>query len=518
MWTELKGLIAGRAGAYLSGKGVLADLVALLFAAAWLVLTALAVMTVLMLLPGLSAAATGWTMLAIAAVAALGYFIYGRSLVRGLAPRGLATAALQLLALALGARLIMWGAHRVQHARFDSFRAGLKAQGLPMSVAEFQESYPDQDYAYPALTQALTKFDAKFLNSKPRPGASGVKRWDAGIRKDTHEVAAHYEAVVSRDILPILARQRRFVKVDYLALARDPAHPARLRIAPLIGVGSAIRLSALDMAEQGRMSQAWERLDILFSLADMMAQDRTLLGKMYVLALRRMGAQAALTAMLNHPGLTMPRAIADRLASLQGGRLVQDAAQAELALAFDSRDVCEPLWARGNTHCDFFGLPDPSQPADRATAWVYRLAAWTGAFDSSCLRWAQYLTQVERENSAAVDGLFPESKWADYFAPVFTPHYFGMGRKERECQAWARLALLMSAAGQYRAGSGRYPRSLDALSPRWLAAEHLADPVTGKPFDYEAAPDGRGFTLCSLGAKGDRKDSRGDEFCVRRKP
>lgn len=489
----------------------------LLFAAAWLVLTGLAVMTVLMLSPGLSAAATGWTTLAIAVAVSLGYFI--RSFVRGFTPRGLATAALQLLALALGVRLIMWGAHRVQHARFDSFKDGLKAQGLPLSVAQFQESYPDEDYAYPDLTRALAKFDPKFLNSKPRPGASGVKRWDAGIRKDAHEVAAHYEAVISRDILPILARHHRFAKIDYLATARDPVHASWPKSVPLISMGSVIRLSALDLAEQGRMSQAWERMDKLFSMADLVAQDRTLLAKMVAVALRRGGAQASMTVMLNHPVLSVPRNISGRLASLQDNRLVQEGMQTEVALVFDIRNACEPQLARGNTQFDLFEPMPSSQSGARVVAWLDRLAVWSGAFDASCLRWAQYVTHMAREDSARADDRFQETAWADIFARVLIPRQLSsLWVREREAKAWARLALLMSAAEQYRAGSGRYPNSLDALSPRWLAAAHLADPVTGKPFEYEAAPDGRGFKLCSLGAKGDRKDSRDEDFCVQRKP
>jgi hypothetical protein len=329
-------------------------------------------------------------------------------------------------------------------------------------------------------------------------------------------VAAQYAAVVSRDILPILAMDRRFVKVDYLALAREPVRPSEPRLAPLLSLGSVIRLSALDLADQGRMTQAWERLDGLFALADLVAQDRTLLAMTSALALRRMGAQTAMRAMLDHPTLTMPRLIADRLASLQDSRLAKDAAQTERALVFDVRDVCEPQLARGNTEFDMFGPADPSQPGAREAAWLDRLAVWSGAFDASCLSWAQYLSRVAREDPARADDRSPESAFADDFAHVFLPRYGGFGLKEREIKSWARLALLMSAAEQYRAGFGRYPGSLDALSPRWLATAHLTDPVSGKPFEYEAAPDGRGFKLCGLGGKGDRKDSRGDDFCVSR--
>ncbi len=63
---------------------------------------------------------------------------------------------------------------------------------------------------------------------------------------------------------------------------------------------------------------------------------------------------------------------------------------------------------------------------------------------------------------------------------------------------YARAVLAVALAG-YRASSGSYPASLEALVPTWIAAIP-EDPVSGAPFVYRR--DGESYALYSVGMNG----------------
>jgi len=78
--------------------------------------------------------------------------------------------------------------------------------------------------------------------------------------------------------------------------------------------------------------------------------------------------------------------------------------------------------------------------------------------------------------------------------------------KSAQAQASVDLATVACALEQHRLTTGRYPETLDALAPRFLARVP-ADVIEGRPLHYRVSPD-QGFVLYSIGWNG--KDDGGE--------
>lgn len=48
----------------------------------------------------------------------------------------------------------------------------------------------------------------------------------------------------------------------------------------------------------------------------------------------------------------------------------------------------------------------------------------------------------------------------------------------------------------YYTDHGRYPHSLDELSPNYYGNVPV-DPLTNQPYQYQLRPDGRGYKVCT---------------------
>jgi hypothetical protein len=75
-----------------------------------------------------------------------------------------------------------------------------------------------------------------------------------------------------------------------------------------------------------------------------------------------------------------------------------------------------------------------------------------------------------------------------------TPDMWKLAVEAAEADAYRRLARLAVAAVQYKAKNGKYPKSMDELTPMFLS-QPLLDPFDGKPLGLRA--DGDGLILSS---------------------
>jgi hypothetical protein len=83
------------------------------------------------------------------------------------------------------------------------------------------------------------------------------------------------------------------------------------------------------------------------------------------------------------------------------------------------------------------------------------------------------------------------------FARMLLPALVGAETKFAFGQTRVNQAIVACALERYRLAEGRFPESLEPLSPRFLAAMPH-DVITGAPFIYRRAPDGQ-FILYSVG-------------------
>jgi hypothetical protein len=82
--------------------------------------------------------------------------------------------------------------------------------------------------------------------------------------------------------------------------------------------------------------------------------------------------------------------------------------------------------------------------------------------------------------------------------------YTNLVSREAKCLACFRLAMTAVALEQFRAASGKYPATLNELTPNYLDAAP-ADPFDGQPLRYRL--QGAGYLLYSIGQ--DLKDDGG---------
>lgn len=426
-------------------------------------------------------------------------------------------AAVALLPLFLTGCMLA-ATHLIWHARLDTIARTLKSRGLPATLADFREDHPPETYAYPDLEKALSRFEDDFLRSVPHQ-KTALKRWDRRMNDTSSAAVSHYEPFIGRDLLPLLPRYTRFRRIDYRTASQDPDTLPCFRSDKYFQVVRLLRLGALTRAYRGAVPEAWTRLDRLLAFADLVSRDHSLDVKMAVLSFRGQGVEAAITAMLNSPRLALPAGLSARLAAFQDDHLVRDGVRHELAQKLDFRKVYELPILLGRKKmvklaCLDHGERDYLEDLLNLGARALVLA---GAFDAGYFKLAEFMANQGQDEALRYKESREAANWPFWpygIAQFERPQYAGFYLKEREFKTWTRLALVMSALGKYRDARGAPPGRLEDLAPGYIAPAHLSDLVSGKPFEYSLR--GGEASVCALGSKGNRKDSRGESFCVRR--
>jgi len=106
---------------------------------------------------------------------------------------------------------------------------------------------------------------------------------------------------------------------------------------------------------------------------------------------------------------------------------------------------------------------------------------------------------VDVQSAERVDDI-PELKhFRPYslFAGVLMPAVARCAQRFARAQSGVDLALIACALERHRLVTGRYPDTLDALTPEFLA-KVPPDLITGQPLKYRLTEDGR-FLLYSVG-------------------
>lgn len=425
--------------------------------------------------------------------------------------RGDAAQGLRLAVLAAVAWAAVAGTHAVWHRRVEALKRGLRAAGRPVTLADFQEGLPDDQYANPALEAALMKL------------ASGPGRWhyslhpgekigvwsDATLKAESAAVAP-YLPVLTGEVFPILDRRRRLERADFVHEAERPYEVHTPKYVSFLMAGSIMSLDAVARARRGDKEGAWADLRHGADLADLAASGRTLIARMVAVAARRRLAAAAINIALN-ARLPLPEDLAGRLRRSLSERLVSGGLDAAVARSLDVRDYFERCrWAECEP-TDFLSAVRLHPLVGRALglADVYALAAASQlSFDDPWPDWARLRA-----------GLAARKEPATLFFTVLPLRSSGLYGKlyaqEWDERAWTQLALLSSAVVRFRAKAGRWPRELGELPPGFASPDLLIDPFSGKAFKYSSGPGGGGFELSSAGPEGRGVDSRGRMLMVR---
>lgn len=407
--------------------------------------------------------------------------------------------------------LTHWG----WHVRFDKLGRSASEAGLPVTLAGFSETLPPDAYAFAVLESELESLNGDLLMSAPQQ-RTALRKWDRAMYAKSLETVSGHEDFIA-GLTAINGRFCRFRPIDYSAASRDPDAIPDFASEKYFQLARLLRLQALTSAYRGDFGSAWAKLEKLLDLAGLLAADRALEVKLAALSLRGQAVEAAITAMFNAPGQPVPDRLAGRLKAIQAERLVRDGVRYELARRLDFRRAYELPVITGRKKMVKFHRheAEPHFSEEDLLNLGARLLTLAGAFDAGYYKLASYLANEGQDETRAASRVsYCESwpVWPYRIAQFEWPQYGGFYLKEREFKAWARLALVASALERYRLSSGTYPASLGALSPRYLEAEYLSDPFSNWDFNY--APAGGGYALCSAGPSGDGKNSDGQHFCA----
>jgi hypothetical protein len=131
---------------------------------------------------------------------------------------------------------------------------------------------------------------------------------------------------------------------------------------------------------------------------------------------------------------------------------------------------------------------------------------WVRQSQIAHYRYLQALVEDLAAAKSHVD-LGPEDRRLDQYikrnslftliASMLAPAIDKVSHRTFETETWRRLALVGLALERYHLAEGRYPETLAALTPRFLAAVP-EDPMNGQPLRYALQADGN-FRLYSVG-------------------
>lgn len=402
--------------------------------------------------------------------------------------------------------------------RLEAYKGELRAQGLPVSVADLERSAPTGPAADPAAVAALSKHEtgiAKKLHPGQKPGP-----WTEAVYGEESGFVQAAEGPLLEKISAVLkGRPSRYGAVDWAEAARRPLSVSTPRFGNLIGAGNALGLSACWRAYRGETALAWDRIRTMLDLADLVATEPSVIGKAIAQAIRRRAATDATTVLFAAKTGLMPPDVAGRLSAFSAPGWMADGIQGELARNLDAVAFLSALrWKEFRGSSGFDGLfsggclagddsscgPTDLSPAKPVGYAAFRLFGLAGLWDLNGLEQARALSAFAAPMTsdklparvARLTGVTAAwTPWPHAPALMATPSYKRLQTSAFEGVGWDRLALTVSALKGFRAARGAYPKALEELAPAFAAPEAIQDPVTGKAFRY--APGEKGYELCA---------------------
>lgn len=411
------------------------------------------------------------------------------------------------LALASAAAAACWLMHQVWHGRLEDFRAKLRAEGSPASLADLADPEArDDPGALPFFEAALTTGPLAELNRKHHPGLQ-MRPWTPETARNERDCVTRFEPVLEESLEPALEQgSARWHALDLQRAAREPYSPDLPKAAIPFQAASALQLAAGWRAYVGDVQRAWRHAGAIRALAALVNRPPGL-GPHGERALRKRAARTAILVMLNRPGTALPADLERRFRAGLGDRLGQRAFRLLLASRLD-----EARWLDEARFAPFKALNGlslyPCQEDCAGAGMVgfefaaLRVFAGTGLLD------ANYLALARSMDEAAEAGTWQEASekdlgdlrglpaWPYLVARAQVGHHWpsSLLLEDWELRAWESLVLAVSAASASRRRTGRWPQSL-------AGAGVPEDPFTGAPLRYRAF--GGGFEVCSAGATGE---------------
>ena len=431
------------------------------------------------------------------------------------------TSAAKLMAFAvilLAGAAVIRGVHLVWHGRFEALRAELKQRGYPLSEADFQEGYPDDQYAFPALDKAFSTLQRNDFDHQKHAGLD-VGQWSPETLKAESAAIEPFLREISQTIVPGLAKYPRLLKIDYVNGVRNPPAIPVPSLKNFIFVAQILSLDAVSKTYQGDVKAGWANVRLIFVLDAWASQSRKLLGQMISIALRKIAVKTVVSIQYKRPVARLPDDVAADLRRILPDSRIAEALHAEVARNLDMHDYLENL-----SPGEFMKIYSESY-LQSFSGYFYGYLRKMGSIDVAGLHYVPVW---------AVDDTWPndwpklkarERAPSAYALPIWLyssdvgvlPRVPSFYQKEWEMKTWAQLALISDAIDRYKdAHRGRAPSALDQLSPALAPPDLLRDAFAGGPFHYSSLDGGTGFEVSSVGPDGDGKDSQKLQLLIRR--
>lgn len=429
--------------------------------------------------------------------------------------------------LALACAVVVSGVHARWHRKAAAAKQALKVQGFPVTVADFQESIPDEMYAYPAVSKIIEEdFDADYYG-KVKHSFERFSRWTPERARKEAEAAAHYAPYFEKQLIPALRKKYiRYMKADYAAAPKNPLKTPAPRLGKFSPIAMMATSYAVSRALQGDMGKAWDAVRLQLDLSDLLRSEKTLIAGVVSSLLRGDAANSAASILLSRPGSALPKDVSDRLLEAWSDRPVIDGLRGELAYQLDLFRFFERL--RFRRFKSMGGLPGtllwgPEARESGPALWfhygILSLLRRIGILDMNCMAAAGCLSTIAAPGSwaqtsanvqEAVNRIDALPTWPFFLAKLSMMSSPRLLVGDFETRARAGMTWTLSELGRYRQARGRYPTRLPDLKLK----EPVLDPFTDQEFAYSQTPDGRGFELCSAGSRGDRKTDSGESLCL----
>jgi len=427
--------------------------------------------------------------------------------------RGITPLLSRFAAVTAASLLVILVTHGVWHVKAETLKQSIKAKGWPSSLADFQTNAPDEQYAGEAIESAMIRIGMGAMDEKTDIALKTLK-WDKEIFERQSAFVARQLPLAAKEFSSAIKGRTRWMKADYLAAVKNPFGLQVPKFSDQIKLSKFLRLCACVEAFRGNLPEAWGYVRLQLSIAGLLSSDPSLIAKMSTVVLRRQAALAAVSIMLSRPSAAIPADIAQSLQIFPFESLVSDGMKTEVA-----------------KFCDFIAAPLPAEDRNKISRVEYYkgevwswILAFTGLTDLSIAKSASYYSELvittsryklfEPWGSKADRELQNLPEWPYFLTKTMTGKFSDLHEKEWEMKAWAQMALVASAAVKYYGAYSRYPGKIRELSPKFITGKMLEDPFSYRDFEYNATAGGKGFSLCSIGPKGNHKNNKELTFCI----
>jgi hypothetical protein len=403
--------------------------------------------------------------------------------------------------------------HLYWHAKLDNLAHDMGSRGLPVSLVKLQDA-PEESYALPAAEKVLASIHAAGAISSAKARSVWGQKWDRPTFLSYRAEAMRTEPFFLKGLMPILAESSRLMKIDYVRASQDPFALEEPSDKFNRWLFSQWRVCAMSRAFEGNTARAWQHIRAMQRASALLSRHPTLYAKAMSLDALECVVSAGISVMATQPKSVLPGDIAKALRTTASEFLMASGLKTELARWFDVRDSCE----RGTGKRTYWSI----EVVPSAVRWGM---ARTGIWDLNALMLCSGLSRLattaqESELRLSANRYRDELRalpaWPYGFAKLAGNETMWEGfDQEWELRNWIRLTLLTSAVISFHNRYSRYPFALRMLGKEFVEPADMQDVYTGQEFHYTLSPDGKGFSLCSLGPKGNYRDSQGNDFCVR---